>query len=164
MTLKDELRTLLRTELFTYAKGGDLNGKTLLGVDAEGFLAEATERIMVEIVDQASSIFIGEGTIKVTPAANPRAVAEAALRRIVTADLPSGSVTPSGISPEAPRPPQPGRDGKVTERDRFLDDANDRRCALSAAARAMSGAEYDGYEELIDLSRRLYASLREGKS
>lgn len=76
-----------------------------------------------------------------------------------------GSILPTGpTEPSTVRPPQKFQMGEITDRDRFLDDASDRRAALMAASRSMAGTEYDGEDQLTRLSTNLYEHLREGKS
>lgn len=132
--------------------------------------------LMTEIADRLEQLTIPRAVeIQFDPAIDPEGVARRLNEEI---NRSSGSPKPGPPVPTRPRLPRAPKGGsgvssptapkyqmgEITERDRFLDNANDHRTAMSAAARAMSGAEYDGYDELLALSDKLYRRLREGKT
>lgn len=103
--------------------------------------------------------------VNVKPGPNPSEVAQATMASIARGEtiLPTGPTPPSGAAGVSrPRP-----EGRITERDRFLDDASDRRGAMAAAARVLGGVtqgRVTSADEITNLTSALYAHLRQGKA
>lgn len=106
------------------------------------------------LLDRKPGIDIHPGAVTVTPAPTPADIARALGRRIADEHLPTAMRTPRADP------------GQITERDRFFDEANDRRTALAAAARVLAGpdrARAATPVEVTDLSATLLDHLRKGK-
>lgn len=136
---------------------------TTLNITNWSLFADALAEYLAPLMG-ATRIYPGE--IHISPSTNPEATAQKIADAISQlGGAPKPKPGPSVVSPGAVRVDAPGngRDGKVTERDRFLDDASDRRCALGAAARYMAVGSYVKTDVLIGVAEGLYQHLREGK-
>lgn len=164
-----DMKAEIKKALLDYFSVGMSPAPTTINITDWSPIADDLAEYLAPLMG-ATRILSGE--IHISPSTNPKATAQKiadTISQLGGAPKPKpgpsgGVVLPTGpTAPSAVTPLGNGRDGKVTERDRFLDDASDRRCALSAAARYMAVGSYVKTDVLIGVAEDLYQHLREGK-
>lgn len=138
--------------LLTYRAGGMI--RTLIE-----HIVDTEKQRSVTIQPGAVSVTLPEG---VTPADVAKRVSD----RITREFTEHVRVQEDGAvhTQRRPGPPQKFQMGEITDRDRFLDDASDRRAALMAASRVFADAKFVSPDSVINMTKRYYDHLREGKA
>lgn len=120
--------------------------------DVDDIAGSITDSIMALAPDESpfGEVAVRNVHVHIPDGVTPADVARETAKRLAAATGPSNT----SIKLEAPR------SGQVTERDRFLDEANDRRCAMQAAARIATTGNINA---VASDYRSILGILRQGK-